>query len=147
MKTNEIVLTTVKLPADFVDTTMDYEEYALVYSKVFHNIQENVDCDDLFNGYVKLTSKSTGCSVYRKCRAYKGCKSGDIAIGSRTRKELGDGKDEVIIQHTNWLAYNLHHSDRSRRASVIITLIALLCSILSSIISVLSLFVPLPLCH
>ena len=123
----------------FCSNVSDYEQYALLYSK---SIAEGVFSDDDTNidQYVRI--QYGGKVVFRKCAAWRTVKSGEVALGSRTIRELGLqkaqlGVESVSIQKSNWFMYQLNNSDVSQKLTFIMALLGFMSSILSLLISTL----------
>ena len=123
----------------FCSNVRDYEQYALLYSKT---VAEDVFSDDDTNidQYVRI--QYGGKVVFRKCAAWRTVKSGEVALGSRTIRELGLqkaqlGVESVSIQKSNWFMYQFNNSDISLKLTFIIGLLGFVCSILSFFLSLL----------
>ena len=111
-------------PKEFVQNTLDYEQYALIYSKNYEKIMEKTPSEtdqdkDYWAGLVKISSDAIGSkSVYRKCRAYSGIKSHDVALGYRTQQTLSlNNKDnkEIRVERTNWFCYLWNQFDTAKK--------------------------------
>ena len=109
-------------PKGFVENTLDYEQYALIYSENYEKIMgktHNETDQDYWAGLVKISSDAIGSkSVYRKCRAYSGIKSHDVALGYRTQKPLSlNNKEnkEIRVERTNWFCYLWNQFDTAKK--------------------------------
>lgn len=114
----------------------DYEQYAYVYSKTLSS-EVFADVDMAIDQYVMIGYQ--GKKIYRKCAARCGVKSDEISLGNRSIRELGlkrtelNGVAKVQMSRCNWFQYQFNNSDSSLKASFVIVLIGLMCSIFSTI--------------
>lgn len=138
VKTKDVI----EIDNEFVQSIWDYEHYALVYSKELTNLFENgtVDAksfDDLrLDRFVELKNiENPKKRVFRKCMARNGIAANQIAIGCRTAKELGvkQGQGAVYIQKAKWYQYHWFNSEKFVKVGFVMTLLSLLCGILSFI--------------
>jgi len=149
-----IVLTALNgIDKEFVDTHGDYEQYALVYSRIFSTIHkgnndegEEKTANDWIDKYICISAN--GKKVYRKSQARSGIGKTTICLGSRTWKELGLDKshDKTVFLHpANFIAYYLKNSDKYIKVTAWLGLLGFIFTIISSIVSIVSLFVEFPL--
>ena len=156
--TSEQKLVADYLPHDFVEQHSDFEQYAIVYSVTMSKIYENsqnkkdIDTDPTLSGidrYIKIREITHGKVVYRKClsKSIKGLNKDKVSIGGRTWKELGlnDSQHSVIISASSFIPFYLRNSNKHIRMTARIGLIGFILTVVSSIITILSLIVELPL--
>ena len=115
-------------------SVQDYEQCSYLYSK---SVAEEIfeEEDTTIDYYVKIKNGSK--TIYRKCAAWRTVKSHEISLGNRSIRELGLtkkdlGKKEVEVKKSNWLAYQIHNSDRSKKIAFFIVLIGLFCTVFST---------------
>ncbi len=143
------------LDKDFVSGNPEYEQYALVYSKKMALLfDEDESKDEMsLDRFVKITpceenkgnyksvvqnSKNNKRKVYRKCSARKGISPKEVAIGSRTQKELGCKKGSMVeICKASWTQYYWHNSDSSIKFAFILAVIGAVCGIASFLLEIL----------
>lgn len=142
----------------------NYEQFALVYSRTLQSFEDGsktsfvppiiVSEDDkrsrlgTIDRYVKICYN--GKKVYRKCIAKAGYNSDEIGLSTRTRKELGvatiKGSSPVVcVKSTSFIDYFLFNSDKHIKYTAWIGLFGFIFTFVSSVISIISLFAPLPL--
>ena len=142
---------------DFVENHSDFEQYALFYSKKMSALYpdnqskseiENKVSLDCIDRYIRIKSIETGRIVYRRCqaKAMKGLQQENVIIGSRTWKELGliAGNSYVLISVASFVQFYLFNSDKYVRITTWIGLIGFILTFISSVITIVSLFVELP---
>lgn len=152
MTNNECKFSVVYQDKDFVGTNKDFEQFALLYSKTFAGVnngekEEKTSVfanlyDDSFSKYVRISFDKR--SIIRKCSARNGIKSNQVALGNRTIKELGISdvaNNRVIIEPANFIVYYLENSDKYVKFTAWSGLVAFVLTLVSSIITILSLFV------
>ena len=137
------------LPKEFVEKTLEYENYALIYSKNYELIMNGKETDSIadkdgdqsyWEGLVKITNPNKKCKyVYRKCRAFNEIKCDEIALGYRTKQVLGIKQDDekVKIQRACWFCYLWCHGDSAIKHSFRLAVLGLLATIVFSLISLL----------
>jgi hypothetical protein len=144
-KNNFALKEAIEQDADFFKLTIDYEKYALVFSKELSKILDNTNDDDVkdqsyWEGLVKISpNDGKGNPVYRLCRAYNGVKSGQIALGFRTRKNLSPNKEsqfQVRVEKASWFCYMWCNMSSEVRYSFRFAVIGLLLSFLGILISI-----------
>ena len=152
-------LTTKRMCKDFVDQTLEYEDYVLVYSKTIQKIY-GVDSNQedstkeleayyskIMDNYVCIEN-SEGKKIYRKCRGRNGVNSGEICIGYRSLKELGlNIGNDVNVSPCSWFRYYGCNSSINERRQFWLLFVSLMLAVVSGVISLLSLFVNLPIIH
>lgn len=137
-------LTVKKQDSQFVQSNDDFDHYALTYSRTLSAIKEEDSSDDLVY-YVKISSK--GKSIFRKLRAYNGINSTELAISCRSMKELAVGDGETVdVEKCSMLSYYWNNSDCSKKWIFRITVMGFVLTVISSIISLLSVFIAFPIC-
>ena len=149
----------VRIDKDFIRNNAEFEQYALLYSKELQelfSIPDNLSEEQQNNGtrvsyslgrFVKICY--CGKVIYRKCRAECHIHLGEVGIGFRTQKELGidlPKNASLCLKKSNFLSFYLHNSDRYIKLTAWIAIIGFLLTLISAVISVLSLFVLLPIC-
>ncbi|MGM9735074.1 MAG: hypothetical protein ACI3ZL_01550, partial [Candidatus Cryptobacteroides sp.] len=143
----DLKMRVISHPKDFCANCLDYETYALVYSKSIADINgeqlKQTDDRDKLNGYVRISAGRK--KIYRKCRAYCGIKGDEISLGYRSRAELG-GNNNVTVAPTGWFSYHWMNSEPGLKHSFRITVVALALTALSSLLSIISLFIEFPIC-
>lgn len=128
-----------ELDKDFVSSNIEYEQYALVYSKNLEviangNKEQELEEDLNLDRFVKICAN--GNTVRRKCRGYNGCQAGEIMLGSRTRKELGIGKDtQVCVKSSSMICYYWNNSEGYVKWGFRIAIFGFCLTILSSIVT------------
>ncbi len=115
------------IPQDFMDKTIDYENFALVYSKSLGSLickktKRQIRPQYYWEGLVKISREDgEGKPVYRKCRACNGINSEEIALGYRTQKELfpqnNQKKKKVIVERANNFCYLWKQFDTANRSA------------------------------
>lgn len=125
----------------FVSGNPEYEQYALVYSKQMAELFKEDESKEEMNldRFVKIIScDDKKRKVYRKCSARKGTSSNEVAIGSRTQKELGCKKGSMVeICKASWTQYYWHNSDSSIKFAFILAVIGAVCGIASFLLEIL----------
>ena len=134
---------------DFIKANNDYEQYALVYS---HNMAlifgEDCSKEDRDLGrFIQIVNTENSHIVYRKCVARYGIYHNEIALGYRTQQELGliQNKNMVRVSNSSWFNYYWNNSDYSARWAFRITVIGFGLTVISSIVTILSFFIKLPI--
>ncbi len=149
----------VNIHKDFISHNAEFEQYALLYSKELQDLfatSDNITEEQKNSGdrasyslgrYVRISY--CGKVIYRKCRAECHIHSGEVGIGFRTQKELGldisNNTASLCLKKSNFLSFYLHNSDRYIELTAWIAIIGFLLTLVSAIISVLSIFVQLPI--
>lgn len=123
--------TIIDMDTSFVNSVVDYEQYALLYTKnAGHGI----------NGYLKITGK--GKSIYRKVRGRNGVNSNELAIAYRTQKELEvKVNDPVYIKPAGFFAYYWYNSEKYTKHAFRIAIAGLFLTVVSSIASLIQIVV------
>lgn len=134
-----------QIDSDFANDHLDYDQYALVYSKT---LSPFLLSNGIIDKYVKITTK--GKTVYRIIQARNGIPAGEIRVGYITKKALGLDKEDVVdatVAPASFIAYYLHNSNSHIKVSAWIALIGFVLAVLSTFISILSLFIEFPIWH
>ena len=142
----------------------NYEQFALVYSRTLKQIEDELKTNPVpfkkdivddnhsslgtIDRYVKICFNDK--TVYRKCIAKAGYNSDEIGLSSRTRKELGltinNGPYPLVcVQSASFIEFFLFNSDKHIKYTAWIGLFGFIFTFVSSVISIISLFVPFPI--
>ncbi len=127
-----IMANVVLQDTDFVSGNQAYEQYALIYSKGMAELfGEDYSKEEMnLDRFVKIVNGEK--VVYRKCSARRGVRSDEVALGSRTRKELGcDIGSNVNVSKASWAQYYWHNSDTYIKFMFILAILGAICSIVS----------------
>lgn len=124
----------------------DYEKYVYMYNKKYEKITgcsiKNAYSQKktkIIEGFLKITNKC-GKRIYRR---FRGCQveSDNVYLGYRSMCELGlKNDDEVLIEPTSWFRYYWSNSDIYIRFTVKIAAFGLLCTVASTVLSIIQLF-------
>ena len=139
------ILNVTEQPDGFVENTLDYEQYALIYSENYEKIMgktHNETDQDYWAGLVKISSDAIGSkSVYRKCRAYSGIKSQDVALGYRTQqtlfpKDKVDMERKIKVEKAHSFCYLWNQFDTEKKYGFRATMYGIGATIVLSLISI-----------
>lgn len=121
----------------FVQSIADYEKYVLLNTR-----SAGYDID----GFMRISNGRK--SIYRKARGRNGVCTNEVALAYRSQAELGvKSESEVFIRPASFLAYYWYNSEKHTKWVFRIAVIGFVLTILSAIISIISLFVRLPLLY
>ena len=139
------ILNVTEQPDGFVENTLDYEQYALIYSKNYEKIMgKTPNGTDKAHGYwaglVKISpADKKGKAVYRKLLSFPIIKGNEVGLGYRTQQILfskDEENKEIRVKRVHWFCYLWNQFDTEKKYGFRATMYGIGATIVLSLISI-----------